>query len=160
MNVQSLRCDHKERGSDTMNCCLSHPTWSIIVLIGFLTFALVACGGKGATQLFVHSQCISTAQMKNCAMKFDAPSIMITECSMMLFQLSSPDLFTLAMYTITWVTMVRMIPVMFIQRTNIMAMMMVMMFTTMMLKMMQRWWWRCAPSMQIWLWWWWLLWWW
>ena len=147
MNVQSLRCDHKERGSDTMNCCLSHPTWSIIVLIGFLTFALVACGGKGATQLFVHSQCISTAQMKNCAMKFDAPSIMITEWSMMLFQLSSPDLFTLAMYTITWVVVT---VVMFIRRANII----VMMVTTIMLKMMQ------TVNANIWWWWWWLLWWW
>ena len=65
--------------------------------------------------------------MKNCAMKFDAPSIMITEWSMMLFQLSSPDLFTLAMYTITWVVVT---VVMFIRRANIMV-------TTIMLKMMQ-----------------------
>ena len=137
----------KKRGGDTMNRCLSHPTRSIIALIGFLTFALVACGGKGATQLFVHSQCISTAQMKNCAMKFDAPSIMITEWSMMLFQLSSPDLFTLAMYTITWVVVT---VVMFIRRANIM----VMMVTTIMLKMMQ------TVNANIWWWWWWLLWWW
>ena len=68
--------------------------------------------------------------MKNCAMKFDAPSIMITEWSMMLFQLSSPDLFTLAMYTITWVVVT---VVMFIRRANII----VMMVTTIMLKMMQ-----------------------
>ena len=84
---------------------------------------------------FTVHQTLSTAQMKNCAMKFDAPSMMITECRMMLFQLSSPDLFTLAMYTITWV--VRMMHVIFIRRTNIMVMMMVMTFTTIMLKMMR-----------------------
>ena len=92
-------------------------------------------GMKPHNCLYIHSISNTTeSQMKNCAMKFDTPSIMITECNIMLFQESSPDLFTLAMYTITWVVVTMMmnwmIPV--ISNATMMITMMVKMVTTMM----------------------------